>query len=148
MPDDVRRNIAALFPTRQTARPTPEQVKAKTQAQSIHERGATTAGIVAGIRAASPALGEAMDRIMAVPLPETPQTREQVVLEMRDTAVAVRLLAYRRELVALGLGMVDQPDDAASRERVGLLTAAVHQLEQRFPGAAQKAHRELNGATR
>jgi len=140
MPDDVRQKIAALFPER---RPPPAA-----RAQSIHERGATTAGVMAFVDAADPDLGAALERIMAVDLPDEPQTRDEVVLELRDTAVAVRLVAYRRELVRLGRRLGDAPTDTAAVERIGVLTAAVRTLEGRFPQAAQRAHRELNGETR
>lgn len=144
MPPDVRARIAARLGLTVTP-PTPEQVEQATRTQSIHERGATTAGVMAGITAADPALGEAMQRIMAMPLPEPPAplTRDQVAREMRDAAAAVRICAYRREIVKLGVFLVDQPNDADAGERIGVLTRAVRELEQRFPIAATLAHREL-----
>lgn len=137
MPDDVRAKILSLFPDRRSP--------AATTAQSIQERGATTAAVVAGVRAASPALGDALDRIMAVPQPEAliPPDRDAVDREMRSTAVALRIVTYRREIVRLGVFLVDQPTDAAAGARIGDLSRAVRELEQRFPSAATLAHREL-----
>lgn len=142
MPEDVRARITALFPPRP---PSPEQLRAASLAAPPDRPARSTAQVLAGVDAVSPALGDYARWIVATGARDdvAPTDRATVAREIRSTMAAVRVLAYRRESGLIETYLDEHPMDERARRRVLDLAVAVRDIERRFPGVMQRAQLEL-----